>query len=155
MRSHLPGLDWGRKEHRLNHDGVTSVAKEYLAPHRNQIALEPEQMWKMIGGYAALKNMAENARILPALAAYAQQWNFEEGVIVAERMRRDSLALRRAVLRIALQRAAFLVLPRRLRVLDAFDLNEAVSSYHLMCRRLLALYQTSHAGLYPVLVEIL
>jgi hypothetical protein len=112
-------------------------------------------MWEMIGGYAALKDMAENAQVLLSLAAYAQQWNFEEGVIVAERMRRDALTLRRAVYRIAWRKAAFLLLPRRLRVLEAFDLDEAVSSYHLMCQRLLALYQTSHAGLYPALAEIL
>jgi hypothetical protein len=141
--------------HQLNRDGVTLLAREFLQPHPDQIAIEPEKMWEMIGGYPALKEMAENARILLSLAGYAQQWNFEEGVIVAERMRRDALAVRRAVHRIALRRAASLLLPRRLRVLDAFDLHEAVSSYHLMCQRLLALYQTSHAGLYPALAEIL
>jgi hypothetical protein len=36
-----------------------------------------------------------------------------------------------------------------------FYLHEAASSYYLMRQRLLALYQTNHAGLYPRLVEVL
>jgi len=33
-----------------------------------------------------------------------------------------------------------------------FHLQQSVASYHLMTKRLLVLYQNSHAGLYPRLV---
>jgi hypothetical protein len=44
---------------------------------------------------------------------------------------------------------------RRSASLIPFHLHEAASSYYLMRQRLLALYQTSHAGLYPRLAEVL
>ena len=37
----------------------------------------------------------------------------------------------------------------------AFHLHESVGAYHLMTKRLLALYEHSHAGLYPRLVQVL
>ncbi len=43
-------------------------------------------MWNLIGGFDGLKKMRENAEWMIILAAYAQQWNFDEGVVVAERI---------------------------------------------------------------------
>lgn len=111
-------------------------------------------MWLMLGGKAGLRRMRENAEIMLQLAAHAQQWNFDEGVIVTERMRRDALRLKRAVRRVELA-ITFHSLMRRSTTLIPFHLHEAASSYYLMRQRLLALYQTSHAGLYPRLAEIL
>jgi hypothetical protein len=142
------------KLHRLDFDGVTIVARDFLEPHRGQIALEPDRMWELVGGYEGLRKMRENAEVMLALAAYTEKWNFEEGVIVSERIRRDALALRRAVRSVELRRMSRL-LPRRFRLLVPFDVHEAASSYYLMRQRLLALYQTSHAGLYPALAAIL
>jgi len=51
-------------------------------PHRGQIDMEPKQIWESLGGFEGLKRMRQNAEIMLALAAYAQQWNFEEAVIV-------------------------------------------------------------------------
>jgi hypothetical protein len=65
-------------------------------------------------------------------------------------MRRDGLQLRRAVTRIMLE--TFIGV-KQVRI--PFYLHEAASSYYLMRQRLLALYQTNHAGLHPRLVEIL
>lgn len=39
--------------------------------------------------------------------------------------------------------------------MGAFNVQEAASAYWLMRERLLALYQTSHAGRYPRLVDAL
>jgi hypothetical protein len=82
--------------------GVSTVAVDYLTPHRGQIDLEPDRIWKLLGGYEGLRKMRENAEIMLALAAYAQQWNFEEATIVTERMRHDAALLRRAVRRVEL-----------------------------------------------------
>jgi len=139
---------------RIEVERVTSVARDYLEPREGQITLEPTDMWLMLGGRAGLRRMRENARLMLLLAAHAQQWNFDEGIIVTERMRRDALNLRRAIRRIELA-LTFHVVLRHSTTLIPFYLHEAASSYYLMRQRLLALYQTSHAGLYPRLVEVL
>ncbi|HKO12672.1 MAG TPA: hypothetical protein VJV22_11935 [Acidobacteriaceae bacterium] len=133
---------------------ISSVARDFLDPREGQISLEPPDMWLMLGGKSGLRRMRENAEIMLQLAALAQQWNFEEGVIVTERMRRDALRLRSSVRRVEMT----LLLHRVLRsstTLIPFHLHEAASAYYLMRQRLLALYQTSHAGLYPQLAEVL
>jgi hypothetical protein len=139
---------------RIEFQRVTSVARDYLEPKEGQISLEPTDMWLMLGGREGLHRMRDNARLMLLLAAHAQQWNFDEGVIVTERMRRDALRLRRAVRRIEIALAFHTVL-RGSATLVPFHLHEAASSYYLMRQRLLALYQTSHSGLYPRLAEVL
>jgi|SRR5579883_891024 len=129
---------------------VSRVAGEYLNPRPNQLGAEPMDIWIALGGVEGLLRMRKNARILVALAAYAERWNYTEGVIVAERMRRDALQLRRATFQITL-RARFGAGSLRI----PFYLHEAAVSYHLMTQRLLAHYQSSHAGLYPRLAEAL
>jgi hypothetical protein len=129
---------------------VLRVGDEYLNPKPNQIATEPVDIWFGLGGIEGIRRMRRNARILIALAAYAERWNFTESVIVTERMRRDSIQLKRSVFQVTLRtyfRIGQVWLP--------FHLHESVAAYHLMTKRLLALYQTSHAGLYPRLAEVL
>ena len=138
----------------IEFDHVSSVARDYLEPRQGQISLEPPDMWLMLGGREGLRRMRENAHLMLLLAAHAQRWNFDEGVIVTERMRRDALRLRRSVRRIELALALHRVL-RHSATLIPFHLHEAASAYYLMRQRLLALYQTSHAGLYPRLAEVL
>lgn len=133
---------------------ITSVARDYLEPKEGQISLEPADMWLMLGGREGLRRMRENARVMLLLAAYAQQWNFDESIIVTERMRRDAVHLRRAIRRIEIA-LTFHKVMRGSATLIPFHLHEAASAYYLMRQRLLALYQTSHAGLYPRLAEVL
>jgi hypothetical protein len=139
---------------KIEFERVTSVARDYLEPREGQISLEPTDMWLMLGGREGLRRMRENARLMLLLAAHAQRWNFDEGVIVTERMRRDALRLRQAIRHIEFTLTFHAVL-RRSATLIPFHLHEAASSYYLMRQRLLALYRTSHAGLYPVLAEVL
>jgi hypothetical protein len=140
--------------HPIEFDRVSSVALDYLDPREGQIELEPRDLWLMLGGKEGLRRMRENARLMLLLAAYAQRWNFDEGVIVTERMRRDAVYLERAVRRVEMALRFHAVL-RRSATLIPFHLHEAASAYYLMRQRLLALYQTSHSGLYPKLAEIL
>ncbi len=134
--------------HHVNFEGVSTVAVDYLTPRRGQIDMEPDVIWESLGGYEGLKSMRENAEIMLALAAYAQQWNFEEAVIVTERMRHDAAMLRRAVRRVELG-----LVPARLLSRFRFTLplhaQEASSAYYLMRQRLLSLYETSHVCRYP------
>lgn len=129
-------------------DGITAVALEYLNPPRFQLGMEPNDIWKTIGGVEGLTRMRANADVLIALAAYTQRWNFEEATIVAERMRHDGLALRRAARRITVG----LMFGS---VRGPFYVHEAASSYYLMRLRLLALYERSHVGRYSQLAAAL
>ena len=126
--------------------GITAVAIEYLYPVKSQLGMEPNDVWDRIGGTDGVARMRANADVLIALAAFAQRWNFHEGMIVTERMRHDGLAMRRATRHITVS----LVLGFG-KVRGPFYVHEAVSSYYLMRQRLLALYETSHQGRYPQL----
>ncbi len=128
--------------------GLEIVALDNLQPKPGQLKLEPEHLCGLIGGTEGLRRMRQNADLLIALAAYVQRWNFEEGVIVTERMRHDAMQLKRAVFRIR-----FDMLVRRSQIRVPFYIHQAASSYYLMTRRLMALYETSHAGLLPRLAE--
>jgi hypothetical protein len=92
-----------------------------------------------------------------ALAASTQRWNFEQGVIVTERMRQNALRLRGALLHLELHLAWKLIkaLPKRLRFNAPFGFPEMASANYLMRQPLLALDVTSGAGLYPVLAASL
>jgi len=129
---------------------VAQIGNEYLNPGLNQIATEPTDIWLGLGGMEGIQRMRRNADVLVALAAYAERWNFTESVIVKERMRRDALQLRRAIFQLTVRRVLHV---GQLRI--PFHLHESVAAYHLMTKRLLMLYQHSHAGLYPRLALVL
>jgi hypothetical protein len=150
-------LDWNdlvARLYRLDMVELSAVATDYLTPHRGQIDMEPNVIWESLGGYEGLKRMRENAEIMLALAAYAQRWNFEEAVIVTERMRLDAAALRRAVRRVELGMIPASIL-RHFRITLPLHAQEASSAYYLMRQRLLALYETSHVSRYPTLAAAL
>ncbi len=153
----LDGRSWEELLSAIQHidfDHVSWVARDFLEPREGQINLEPPDMWLMLGGREGLRKMRKNADLMLQLAAHAQRWNFDEGVIVTERIRRDALRLRQSVRRIEYT-LMFHRVARQSGSLIPFHLHEAASAYYLMRQRLLALYQTSHAGLYPRLVEVL
>jgi hypothetical protein len=138
--------------HFVDSRGLILVARDYLDPRKGQIDLQPEEIWTLLGGDQGLRTMLLNADLLVALAAFAQQWNLDESVIVAERMRRDGVRLRKAVRRVQIGMWSQVFTGRHW-VEVPFQLQEAASSYYLMRQRLLALYETSHAGLYPQLAK--
>lgn len=138
------------KIERVDFDGLQSVAKDFLEPQPGQTAMEPEVIWHMLGGELGLRRMRANADLLLHMAAFAVQWNEEEGAIVAERMRRDALHLRSALRQVRLGMLSQLVTGKHWMSVP-FQLQEAASAYYLMRQRLLALYETSHEGLLPQL----
>jgi hypothetical protein len=108
--------------------------------------MKPGDSWKMIGRAEGLSRMRANSDVLIALATYAQRWNPDQGLVVAERMRRDGMALRGAAVGIGLAMSCGY---GKQRVSPYVD--EAARVYYLMRLRLQALYETSHAALYPSL----
>lgn len=130
--------------------GLELVALDHLNPEKDQLRLEPDEIWGLIGGTEGLRRMEHNADVMIALAAYVRNWNYDQSIIVAERIRHDSLLLKRAVRRVrwgAYLRSSKLRIP--------FYVHQAAASYYLMTKRLLALYETNQYLLYPVLAEAL
>ena len=150
--SSLSRLEWDDLLARLkpvSTDGLCQIALDYLQPGKDQTRIETDELWKLIGGFEGIRRIAANADVLLALAGYAQRWNPKESLIVAERMRRDGIALRRA------SRKLLLSLPLGLgRARGPFNVQEAAGAYYLMRQRLLALYETSHVGRYPQLAAV-
>jgi hypothetical protein len=138
----------------VNTAGLTAVAMDYLNPPQHQTSLQPRELWKLVGAYDGLSRMRANADLMLALAAHAANWNFEEATIVAERMRRDALRLRRAVLKIEVGFLPIAVF-RHFYVRTPFHIQEAAAAYYLMRQRLLALYAATHSARYPVLAAVL
>jgi hypothetical protein len=147
-------IDLVGKIQQVDFENVTMIAQDYLNPQRGQIAMEPCEVWELIGGSEGIRKMRENVDVLLALAAYAQRWNFDESVIVYHRMRSDAAMLRRAAFRLRLGMTQVRIL-RSFQLRVPFRLYETVAAYYLMRQRLLSLYETSHAGLYPTLAASL
>jgi hypothetical protein len=135
---------------------IAQIANGYSHPTKHQIEMEPQTMYTMLGGMAGLNTMYENSKAILELAGYVTRWNFEEGTIVTERIRRDAVRLQRTILLIQLEMLVQSASPK-LNFLNraAFRIEEAAAMYHRITVSLLALYETSHMGLYPRLVEAL
>ena len=136
----------------VDRNGISCIARDYIEPRREQLSMEPEVIWQIVGGSLGLRRMRANADLLLALAAHTERWNMEEGVIVTERMRRDAVRLRSAVRRVELGMLSQLVTGRHW-VSVPFQLQEAASAYYLMRQRLIALYEANHVALLPKLLQ--
>jgi hypothetical protein len=130
--------------------GLELVALDHLHPEKDQLRLEPNEIWGLVGGAEGLRRMERNADLMIALAAYVRNWNYDQSIIVAERIRHDSILLKRAVRRI---RWGSRLHRGQLRI--PFYVHQAAASYYLMTKRLLALYETNQYMLFPVLAEAL
>lgn len=124
------------------------------SPQAAPLALTPHQVWELLGGFEGLETLRANAGVMIELAAHVARWNHEEGSIAGEWIRRDAVALRRAVRRVELAYACRKLYPRAW-LRHPFYLNEAASAYSLMRQRLLDLYENSHGAFYPRLAEAL
>lgn len=82
-------------------DGLRRIAEIFLEPDNNQRgAVEPAEMWKIVGGLEGLNRLKINAWAMLDLAVFADRWDCERGVIVSEMIRRDAVRLNRAITRI-------------------------------------------------------
>ncbi|HEY6847092.1 MAG TPA: hypothetical protein VI320_12830 [Terracidiphilus sp.] len=149
----LVDADWDTLVARIQpvpFESLETVALDNLQPGPRQLQLDPDEIWKLVGGLDGLKRMNHNADLMIQLAAYVRVWNFDEAVIVAERIRQDAIILKRALHRIKLQ-GVF----RAYRLRMPFYAHQGASAYYLMTRRLLALYETNQYILYPRLAAVL
>lgn len=130
---------------------LTTIALDHLQPgNARSSSLDPADAWDLIGGLQGLRRLRHNAELLIELAAYVRRWNYDHAIIVSERIRHDSILLKRALFRI--QCSMYL---QRGRNRIPFYVCEAASSYYLMTQRILKLYEAHQYVLYPQLAEAL
>src|SRR5882757_7245882 len=125
---------------------LQKVAKSYLESGKDHHHVQPADMWIMLGQEQGLARLRNNAEVMLDLAVYAERWNFHEGRVIADFMRRDSVRLRTALREIE---ASFANESRTTQL--HLHLQEISSAYSAMRQRLLALYENANAGRLPQL----
>ena len=133
----------GRVEH-VDLHGIRTIAECYLQPDKDQLRIEPNEMWNLLGGLEGIDRLSRNAAAMVDLAVYAQRWNDTEGGAVTEMIRRDAARLNRSVMRIQLTFFCGFGFVRA-----PFHVQEAAAAYYLMRSRLLGLYHNGHIALLP------
>jgi hypothetical protein len=123
----------------IDRDAVSTIALDAICesgeprPLGDGFALEPDVIWKLLGGLEGLEKIQHNCEVLVEMASYLQR-TYPEALLVAEQLRLNAREIEWHVgrLRGAEQtgnlQASF----------DAYA-QRAVVSYYLMTRHLLAL----------------
>jgi hypothetical protein len=103
--------------------------------------LEPEQIWKLIGGLEGIEALEANCAVLVDLAFYVQQW-YPEALLVAEKLRLSAREIEWHVGRLkSAQQTGKLE--------SAFTMyaQPAVATYYLMTRQVIALYEQGNLAM--------
>jgi hypothetical protein len=123
----------------VNRDKIALIARDHLnesGQWRIAEDLNATQIWSLIGGLEGLEAMERNCTVLVDLAFYVQQW-YPEASIIAEQLRSNAREIEWHVgrLRGAAQTG---------KLMTSFPdyAPRAITTYYLMTRRLLALYET-------------
>lgn len=131
----------------INLAGVMVIAEMYLSPTKNQLSIEPPEMWEMLGGIEGIERLAANANAMLELCVIAESWD-HDGLLISEMIRCDLANLKKALVR--LERATLLGYA------DArghFALMELAASYNLIRLRLLGQYEKFHVARLHILQE--
>ncbi len=144
------GKDWKLLLKRLtvvDRSSIAEVALDLIDESGNQrndagsAVLDPEQIWKLVGGLKGLEVLEANCAVLIDLAFYVQQW-YPEALVIAEQLRLSAREIEWHVGRLKdAQKTGKLE--------SAFPMyaQRAVATYYLMTRRLLALYEQENLAM--------
>ena len=103
--------------------------------------LDPSLVWQLTGGLKGLEALERNSEVLIDLAFYVQQW-YPEALVVAEQLRLNAREIEWHVERLKGARQTG-------KLESAFPMyaQQAVATYYLMTRRLLALYEQGNLAM--------
>jgi hypothetical protein len=104
-------------------------------------ALEPSQIWKLVGGVEGLEVLEANCDVLVDLAFYVQQW-YPEALLVAEQLRLSAKEIKWH-----LERLKSAQQTGKLESSFTMYAQPAVATYYLMTRRVLALYEAGNLAM--------
>jgi hypothetical protein len=125
----------------IDRDKIALISKNLLSdsePRRigeDDAELNATQIWTLIGGLKGLEEMERNCAVLVDLAFYVQQW-YPEATVVAEQLRLNAREVAWHVDR--LKGAAQ---TGKLEIFISDYAQPAITTYYLMTRRVLALYE--------------
>lgn len=148
--------DWEHLLGRLVSVDRTSIAEIALdvieesgEPRRDgqSAALEPAQIWKLLGGMEGLEHLEANSAVLIDLAFYLQRW-YPEALLVAEQLRLSAREIQWH-----LERLRGAQKTGKLESVFPMYAQRAAATYYLMTRRLLALYQRGNGDMLDELEE--
>lgn len=146
--------NWDDLLHRLtwvDRDKIAKIALDAVSEsgeprhEANSLALEPSEIWRLLGGLDGLKVLEHNCQVLVELASYIQRW-YPEAIVVAEQLRLNAREIEWHVGR--LKGAAQ---TGNLQTSFADYAQRAVVTYYLMTRNLLELYNQAD---FPGLAEL-
>jgi hypothetical protein len=128
----------------IDRDGVDTVALDAIESsgkrRTDQLArdLEPDQIWKLLGGLDGVKRMESNSRVLVEMAAYLQRSHPEAAAVAEElRLHANELELHVSRLRMADEQGSLEF------HIPTYAQNAAIA-YYLMEQRLQALCQQTN-----------
>jgi hypothetical protein len=135
----------------VDRDHIAMIALDVVTesgerrPESSSFALEPSEIWTLLGGLKGLEALEQNCQVLVELAAYVQMW-YPEALVVAEQLRLNAREIEWHVSR--LKGAAQ---TGNLQSAFADYAQRAVVTYYLMTRHVLELYE--HAN-FPGLADL-
>jgi hypothetical protein len=123
-------------------EGLLRISDAFQQLEKGKPGIEPDEMWRIVGGLEGLRRLRTNAWAMLDLAVYVECWNDEQAAEISEMMRRDAVRLNRAVTHIMFRHLSQFGFRR-----SPLHMDEVVASYCLIRSRLVDLYQVRNADL--------
>jgi len=126
----------------LDYDNLALIAQDpaFVSDRRvdDEEDMDPEKLWKLLGGMHGLEVMEKNCEVLVDLVFYVQQW-YPEALLLAEQLR---LNAREVEWHIGRLKAAVKAGKRRTAAADY--IQQAVAIYYQMTQEVLSLYEQAN-----------
>jgi hypothetical protein len=97
--------------------------------------LEPDEIWQLIGGFKGIEALERNSLVFIDMAFYLQRW-YPEALVTAEELRLNAREIEWHVSRLKSAKQT-----GKMVISFASYAQNAVVTYYIMTRRLLALYE--------------
>jgi hypothetical protein len=125
----------------IDRDGIEEIALDVIDRHgqtrkdEGSALLESSKIWALIGGWEGLKAVENNCAVLIDLAFYVQQW-YPQAVAITEQLRLNAREIEWHISRLKIARQT-----GKLETTIPMYVQQAVATYYLMTRKVLALYE--------------
>jgi hypothetical protein len=123
----------------LDRDYIASIATDFIERRDEQGAdeedVDPDRIWRLIGGMEGLETVERNCAVLVDLVFYVQQW-YPEALLIAEQLRQNAREVEWHIERLKGAAKA-----GRLKTAIPDYLGQAVAIYYRMTQEVIALYE--------------